>query len=444
LCVGRWPCLLLVLCLCVSPGRAQEPELTQEEQARRALRRSPIVELYEKYSATVAFLTFPVPKGGNASLNEYFAVPGVHDELGVGSGFFIHESGYLLTSAHAVSTILMVAHLADGKAYPVEVIGFDRSLDLAVVRIRPERPVKTVPLARGNDVMIGETVVIIGAPHGLRQSCITGVVAAQGRDVNVTSMTLHNLLQLNAAINPGNSGGPAFNIVGEAMGVVAVHKHDGQSIGFAIPADAVRKALPRLLDVERRQGIVTGLTFAGDGSGRVKEVVTESPADAAGIKAGDVLRSIQDQRILSESDFHVGLLDHKPGDTIALKVARGKKSLLVALTLGRRPRPDSDALLARLGLKGIPLDVKGAALMHLRVPKGVVLTDVNPGLYPEKQRPEPGDVLARINDFRPEDFEHVGRLLAETPAGQSIRLVFLRHRASAMTRMDVTVSPGAK
>src|SRR5262249_4216470 len=173
----------------------------------------------------------------------------------------------------------------------------------------------------------------------------------------------------------------------------------------------------------------------------VKFVARDSPAAEAGILPGDILRRIEDRRILSESDFHLGLIGCKPGDGLALRLSRGKETKRVSLILGRREVPDPETYLARLGLKAGPLDVKKATAMRLRVPKGVVLTDVKAGLYPDKQKPEPGDVLARINDFRPDDLADVGRLLSDWTPGQGIRLVFLRQRENTVTRIDVTVTP---
>jgi S1-C subfamily serine protease len=222
--------------------------------------------------------------------------------------------------------------------------------------------------------------------------------------------------------------------------MVAAHKQDGQSVAFAIPAQTIRKALPRLLDAERRHNVVTGLAFAGDGSARVDYVGTESPAAEAGIRPGDVFRSVAGRRILSESDFHLGLIGARPGDVVDLKVSRGKELTEIRLTLGKRTKPDTEWLLGRLGLRAGPLDDKKASTMHLRVTRGVVLTDVKPALFPDKQKPEPGDVLARINDCRPEDFDHVGRLLAEAAPGKALRLVFLRQRENTVTRIDVTLT----
>jgi serine protease Do len=423
-----------------SPGvRGQDVDLTKEDEAKRALRRTPVVELYEKWQESVAFLTFPTPKGGNAALNEFFALPGVTEEIGGCSGIVVHESGYILTNAHAISPISMQAHLTNGKSYPVEVIGLDRSVDLAVIRIRPDKPLKPVVLARSRDVMIGETVVVIGSPHMLRQSCVTGVVSALGREVTAPGIKLQNMIQYSAGTNPGNSGGPIFNIVGEVMGIASVTKLDAASLSFGIPVETIRKALPHLLDVEKRQGIVTGITFARDGSGRIRSVAADSPAATAGLRAGDVLRRVQGQRILTESDFHLRILDCKPGDMVALTVAREKELVDVQLKLEKRSGPDTPALLAKLGLKVTPLDEKLAGNMRLRVAKGMVLTKVVPGFFTDKENPEPGDVLARINDYRPEDLEHVGRLLADAPAGQPIRLVFLRQRGQTVTRMDTAV-----
>lgn len=439
---ARWACLFLAL---VSPFLiAQELDLTREEEAKRALRRSPVVELYNKNQASIVFLTFPVPKGGNASLNEFFVMPGVPEETGAATGFVIHPSGYIVTCAHAVSALSMQAHLSTGETLPIDVVGIDRPGDLAVVRVRPPRPLQPVVLGRGNDIMIGETVVVIGSPHGLKHSLVTGVVSALGRQVNAPGLTLQNMIQYSAGTNPGNSGGPVFNIVGEVMGVQSVTKTDAASMSFAIPTDALRKALPRLLDLERSHGIVTGLTFAGDGSTRVKDVAAGSPAAVAGVRPGDLVRRAGGRRLLGESDFHLELIDHKPGDMVALVLARDKETREAPLTLGKRPKPDHDALLAGLGLKVAPLDAAKATAMRLRVGKGFVLTDVKGGLYPDKQQPETGDVLARINDVRPNDLDHAGRILSETKSGQPVRLVFLRQRGATVTRIDVAVTPKGK
>ncbi len=439
---ARRACLLALLL--AAPLRGQDPEFAREEEARRALRRSPVVEVYEKCQGAVVFLSFPIPKGGNPVLNEFFALPGVPEEAGLASGFLVQEAGYLVTNAHVVSSIAMHAHLADGRALPVDVVGIDRVLDLAVLRIRSDRPLPAVPLARGTDTMIGETVVVIGNPHGLRQSCVTGVVSALGRDVSVSGATLRRMTQIAAPINPGNSGGPVLNVVGEVLGVATVQKPDAHGIAFAIPAETVRKALPRLLDCEHRQGIATGLSFVGDGSGKVEQVADSSPAAAAGIRPGDVVRRVDGRPLRTESDFHLRLLDRKPGDVLPLTLGRAGETVDVRLTLGKRPGPDAETLLARIGLKGTPVDSKKAQAMRLRQAKGLLLSEVTEVFYPDKQKPEAGDVLARINDVRPDDLDHVGRLLADAPPGQPIRLVFLRQREGTVTRLDLVVTPPAK
>src|SRR5205085_12484654 len=104
--------------------------------------------------------------------------------LGFASGFIIHESGYLLTSAHALNGLPMSVMLSDGKNHPADVVSFDRALDLAVLKITPARPLKAVQLGRPGDLIIGETAIVIGAPHGQRQSVTAGVVSALNRDVS--------------------------------------------------------------------------------------------------------------------------------------------------------------------------------------------------------------------------------------------------------------------
>jgi serine protease Do len=178
-----------------------------------------------------------------------------------------------------------------------------------------------------------------------------------------------------------------------------------------------------------------------DASATIGFVAPESPAERAGLLPGDVIRSLPDRRILSESDFHLTLIDRKPGDVLTLRVLRVREARLCRLTLGEGRRPNPERMLARLGLKVVPLDRTGAVRIGLRVAKGAVLTQVQEEMFPDNEKPQPGDVLASINGFHPEDMDHIGRLLAETQPGHSIHLVFLRKRDTSVSRIDVKVTP---
>jgi serine protease Do len=165
--------LLVAVALGPSMARAED-----ETADRRALRRTAVVEVFEKCRDSVVFVTGPrVPAGDKAKLGEFFNVPIEKPEQSVGSGFVVHASGYVLTNAHGVDRV--IAHevvLADGKKYPAELIASLRNEDLALLKLHVGRPLSAVRLAPSGDLLIGETLIVIGNPHGLMSTCTTGTL----------------------------------------------------------------------------------------------------------------------------------------------------------------------------------------------------------------------------------------------------------------------------
>ena len=301
--------------------------------------------------------------------------------------------------------------------------------------------------ARSNDLLIGEPVIVIGDPRGLLLTCTTGVVGAVGRATHPSGLpgiTLQGLIQTDASINPGSSGGPWFNAVGKVIAMTESMKNDSQNIAFGIPTDAIRHFLPEMLDVERRQGIATGLELQPREPCKVTAVAANSPAAAAGIRPGDVIAKLDGRPIDGRSDFCFALVGRKPQDAIKLELHRGDKPREVSLALAARPKPDAKALLkAKYGLTAIPLDDAKAQAHLLRVRRGVVITEVAKGPpwnYDKLQTPPmPGDVLARIDGIRPRDLDHIGLLLERVKPGQTVKMVLLRRSGDTATRADLTV-----
>ncbi|MGQ9576200.1 MAG: S1C family serine protease [Thermoguttaceae bacterium] len=414
----------------------------------RALRRTPAVEVFEQWKQAVVFVTGPVVKGDTPQAAEFFIAPasGPH-ESGVGTGFVLHESGYIVANAHAVEKLIFpLVVLSDGKRYPAELVASFRSYDLALLKINAGRPLKAVRLARSDDLMIGETVIVIANPHGLLYTCTTGVVSAVGRTTHladVPGVTLQNLIQSDAAINPGSSGGPWFNVLGEVIGSTASMRKDAENIAFANSVATLRKLLPDMLDVGRRYGLMTGLEVAVDGPCQVTAVEPDSPAAKAGLRVHDVITKLGERPTPTSADFHLALVGRKPDETLTVEFLRDARLEKTSLVLGRRPKPDPAALLKkRLGLEAVPLDPQKAKAMGLRVPLGLVITAVDPRPYEKlEHRPRPGDVLARIGAIRPRDLDHAGLLLDKAPANQPIPLVFLRREGNVGTRIDINLAP---
>jgi serine protease Do len=433
----------LILAAALFPAVAAEPPKTPDP---RAVRRTPVVQVFEDGKDAVVYVTGPILSEGQSSLQEFFRLPGKPlEHLSIGSGFVIHPAGYVLTNAHATEKV--IAHnvsLSDGKTYPADLIATVHDQDVALLKIDAGRPLKALRLAQAGDLMVGETVVVIANPHGLLHTCTAGVVSAVGRTTNVTDaqLLLKDLIQTDASINPGSSGGPWFNLAGEVMGMTTTKKRDADNIGFAIPASTLRKLLPGMLDVEDRYGLTTGLLVEPEGACRVKSVEANSAAAQAGIRPGDVIESLADQPIPSAAEFHLALVGRKPEEPLAVGLLRDGKPLALRLTPGRRPKPDTAALLrSKLGLTAAPLDRKTAQAMILQVERGVIVTAVDSWFYANLQhKPAPGDVLARVANIRPRDLDQLALILEKMHSGQSVPLVLLRYRDSVASRIDINLT----
>jgi serine protease Do len=429
----------LAACFAACPAAAEAPA------DPRAARRTPAVEVFQRNREAVVYVTGPLVQGEKPTTGEFFAVPsGGEEKTSLGSGFVIHPAGYVLTNAHAAEKV--ISHevtMADGRKVAAELLALCRRQDLALLKIDAGQALSAVRLGKAGDVMTGETVIVIANPHGLLHTCTAGVVSAIGRSTSPSGLpgvTLHGLLQTDAGINPGSSGGPWFNVLGEVMGITTSRKAESDNIGFAVPAAAIRKELPAMIDAQRRCGLVTGFSVADEGPAKVVGVEADSPAAKAGLAPGDVLARLGGRAIEDRADLELALVGRKPGDSLALEAVREGKPLVASLVPGSRPKPDGAALLtAKFGLTPGPLDQEKAKVMLLRIAQGVVIREVDVGRYAGvKDPPKPGDVLVSIDRIRPRDVDHLGFLVETIAAGQKVAMVILRKDGDVCTRIDLT------
>jgi S1-C subfamily serine protease len=410
-------------------------------------RRTPAVEIFQRYKDAVVYLTGPMLNPREPAVEEFFVLSPRRVVTSLGSGCVIHPSGYVLANAHAVERpFFHEVTLSDGRRLPAELLAVVRQHDLALLKVEASRPLTAVKLARDGDLMIGEPVIVIGNPQGLLLTCTTGVLSAVGRATQPSGLpgiTLHGMIQTDAAINPGSSGGPWFNALGEVIGVTAAQKLNAENIAFGVPVATIRHALPEMLDVERRQGITTGLQLQPFGPCGVTAVAAGSPAATAGLQPRDVLTKLDGQPLAGRLDWCFALLGRKPHESLRLELSRDGVPMHTLLVLGDRPKPDGAAILkTRYGLTAVPLDKAKADATSLRVRRGVVITEVAKGPpwnYDKLQSPPlPGDVLARIDSIRPRDLDHVGLLLDRIPPKQKVVMVLLRKTGDTVTRVDLT------
>jgi len=261
-----------------------------------------------------------------------------------GSGFVYDSNGHVVTNFHVVQgTSSMKVAFIDGSIYPASVVGDDPSTDLAVLKVAAPAS-ELHPLAIGDSAtaQVGDGVVAIGSPFGLQGTVTTGIVSAVGRTISSdNSYSISGAIQTDAAINHGNSGGPLLNATGKVIGVNSQIESEGggsDGVGFAISSDTVTSVVKQLLASGKVEHAYLGVSVGPTtGSGaRVGNVKSGSPAAAAGLKAGDVIKAFGGHRILSPEDLIAAVNAKQPSDKVTITYTRNGATRTAHVTLASR------------------------------------------------------------------------------------------------------------
>jgi S1-C subfamily serine protease len=287
-----------------------------------------------------------------------------------GSGFVIDMKGNILTNAHVVEGASQIAvRFGDGNLIPATLVGQDPSTDLALIRVNPKSAkLHPLPLGDSSKIQVGDPAIAIGNPFGFDRTVTTGIISALQRQIEAPNhFTINNVIQTDAAINPGNSGGPLLNAQGQVIGINSQIATGGNGngnvgIGFAVPINTAKSAIPQLEKSGRVSHAFLGVTTAavtGDDAkslnlptskgALVQEVTEGGPADKAGLKAGgtqlasgliaggDMIMKIDGKPIAKPDDIAAVLATKKPGDQVVVQFYRGNKVQSTKVTLGNRP-----------------------------------------------------------------------------------------------------------
>jgi S1-C subfamily serine protease len=290
-----------------------------------------------------------------------------------GSGFVIDEDGHIVTNAHVVdgAESVQVTLGEDGESFDADVVGADPSTDIAVLQVdAPDDQLHPLTLGDSGSVKVGDPVVAIGNPFGLDRTVTAGIVSALQREISSPNgFTINDVIQTDAPINPGNSGGPLLDAAGRVIGVNSQIEASGGNgnvgIGFAVPIDTTREVAQQLIEDGEVQHAYLGvsgtdvtpeiadvLNLDSDQGALVQSVVPDSPADDAGIEAGDadatiggqpvraggdVITAVDGDSVSDMSDVIAAVNSKQPGDELELTLLRGGNERTVTVTLGDRP-----------------------------------------------------------------------------------------------------------
>jgi serine protease Do len=369
----------------------------------------------------------------------------------LGSGFVVDAKGYVLTNRHVVDGADQVqVTLSNGHRYKAKVVGEDGRTDIALLKIEPRETLATLPLGDSDATQVGEWVMAIGNPFGLGGNSVTvGVVSFKGRTLDLSSHgTPVDMLQTDAAINPGNSGGPLINARGEAVGINTLIMTGGaqqySGVGFAVPVNVARQILPQLRDkghVVRGwlgvqiqaidEDLAKSLKMSDTHGALVSNVTPGSPADEAGLKPGDVVRSVDGQPVETSSDLSSRVAAKGPGVAVGLDVLRDGADRKFNVKLGTFPDEDQTQTQTgeghgKLGLALRTLTPDLAQSMDLPADAhGVVILQVEPGSPAEAAGLRERDVVVSVDGQPVAD---AGAFRAMVEKAQGAKVLRLRVR----------------
>ena len=403
--------------------------------------------------------------GFNDDMLNQFNQPQQRRQRSLGSGFLISADGYIVTNHHVVEgadSIKVSFDGADGKevSYKADLVGSDQITDLAVLKI----DAKNLPHLKFGDseaMQVGEWVVAIGNPFGLDHTVTAGILSAKGRSIR--SNPFDSFLQTDASINPGNSGGPLLNLKGEVIGINAAIIANGQGIGFAIPSNMAKEVIETLrTDRKVSRGWIgvsiqsldeKGAKALGlpDAKGAlVGDVVAGNPADKGGMKAGDVILSINNDTVSDSSDLSRKVAGIKPGEKATFTVWRNGSKKDLSITIAERGREAAQAadepqaktpVAEMLGMSVRPVAQEDINRLRMQRPQGLLVINVENGKSADDAKIRVGDVIFAANGEAVNTVAELTKILEDQ--GKSRGAIML-HMARQGSKFFRTVEVGKK
>ena len=389
----------------------------------------------------------------------------------LGSGFIIDPSGFVITNNHVIADADQITvTLNDGTSLPAKLVGRDEKTDLALLKVKPAKPLPATKLGNSDHARVGDWVIAIGNPFDLGSTVTAGIVSARNRDINAGPYD--DFIQTDAPINRGNSGGPLFDMDGNVVGVnSAIFSPTGGSvgIGFSIPSNLVKDIVGQLKQYgATRRGwvgvsiqqitpeIAQGMGLPSSAGALISGIDAGGPADKAGLKNGDVVLAFDGKPILDNRALPRIVADTPAGKTVNVEALRNGKKQGFKLTVAklrdqdkRKPAPKlaqtppakAKSKVAQLGLSLAPLDsdARGQYKIAANI-RGVLVAEVDPDSAAADKNVRPGDVIVEVQNQAVHTPDDVAKKIeADVKSGRKVE-VLLVNRGGQMTFVALPLS----
>jgi serine protease Do len=383
----------------------------------------------------------------------------------LGSGYIVDPHGYIITNYHVIAKadkiwVRLSTDPNNGfmQGRRATVVGFDKATDIAVLKIKTDKPLPTVQMGNSAGTQVGDWVIAIGSPYMLSQTVTAGIISAKNRTNPGIAGEFQHFIQTDAAINPGNSGGPLVNMAGQVIGMnTAIYTESGSfaGIGFAMPSNTIVKVYNDLIGPEHKvvRGSI-GVTFQQSMPSAVAHVYgftngvlisSVQPgfaADKAGLKAGDIITSVDGQPIKDGNALINNISARKPGTTIQLGYIRDGKHETATVTIGDRDKMlaaltngqggqngsgengGTENAQAKLGITVSDLPQGAPAGLH-----GVLVQHVKPGSFADEIGLSEGDVIAAINRHPVNNVNDFRAIVAGLKSGDDVAFQLMNPQA---------------
>ncbi|MBO7299892.1 MAG: Do family serine endopeptidase [Tidjanibacter sp.] len=372
---------------------------------------------------------FGIPQG--------YGAPSTREARAGGSGVLITEDGYIVTNNHVVDKATKVkVKLYDGRSFEAKIIGTDPTTDVALLKIEGEK-FPYLKFGSSDDLRLGEWVLAIGSPFDLQSTITAGIVSAKARNLGAipSQYSIESFIQTDAAVNPGNSGGALVNTAGELVGInTLIQSQTGSYIGysFAVPSSIVKKVVVDLKEYGIVQRALLGIQYqeinsdfierfgkeygiSEVGGAWVAEVTAGGAAEAAGIRKGDIVLSIDNKKIDTSARLSEVIASKRPGESVKISVKRDGEVKHFEVTLrnkaGKTEPVSKEDLASLASLGGEFVDLSPKAAHQLGIGGGVRVTAVREGGFLAKARVRPGFVITHINEVAVESLAEIEKLL---------------------------------